>query len=83
MSCHAILKSLYEPKMDVILTANFKVTAEIEWHFVKHNYVHSLPGMRLHCFVSVNSLVNAARSSLRTFARKSSNIKFFLKLSPV
>ena len=30
MSCHVILKSLYEPEMDVILTMNFKVTAEIE-----------------------------------------------------
>ena len=30
ISCHAILKNLYEPKMDVILTSSFKVTAEIE-----------------------------------------------------
>ena len=30
MSCHAILKNLYEPKMDVILTIRFKITAEIE-----------------------------------------------------
>ena len=30
MSCHAILKNLYEPKMDVILTISFKITAEIE-----------------------------------------------------
>ena len=30
ISCHAILKNLYEPKMDVILTISFKVTAEIE-----------------------------------------------------
>ena len=30
MSCHAILKNLYEPKMDVILTIIFKITAEIE-----------------------------------------------------
>ena len=29
-SCHAILKNLYEPKMDVILTISFKITAEIE-----------------------------------------------------
>ena len=28
--CHAILKNLYEPKMDVILTIRFKITAEIE-----------------------------------------------------
>ena len=27
MSCHAILKNLYEPKMDVILTISFKITA--------------------------------------------------------
>ena len=26
ISCHAILKNLYEPKMDVILTISFKVT---------------------------------------------------------
>ena len=30
MSCHAILRNLYEPKMDVILTIRFKITAEIE-----------------------------------------------------
>ena len=58
MSCHVILKNLYEPEMDVILTITFKVTAEIEItkhvfasyfadedvyrHFVKHNYVLSL-----------------------------------------
>ena len=30
MSWHAILKNLYEPKMDVILTISFKITAEIE-----------------------------------------------------
>ena len=30
MSCHVILKNLYEPKMDVILTIRFKITAEIE-----------------------------------------------------
>ena len=29
MSCHAILKNLYVPKMDVILTISFKITAEI------------------------------------------------------
>ena len=31
MSCHAILKNLYEPKMDMTLTISFKIlTAEIE-----------------------------------------------------
>ena len=61
MSCHAILKNLYEPKMDVILTISFKITAKIEitkryffrptWQtrtyqrFVKHNYVLSF----IHC----------------------------------
>ena len=30
MSCNAIVKNLYEPKMDVILTIRFKITAEIE-----------------------------------------------------
>ena len=60
MSCHAILKNLYEPKMDVILTIRFKITAEIEItkhmfcvrrcrnvyrRFEKHNYVLSF----IHC----------------------------------
>ena len=59
MSCHAILKNLYEPKMDVILTISFKITVEIEyvcfasyfadedvyWRFVKLNYVLSF----IHC----------------------------------
>ena len=30
MSGHAILKNLYEKKMDVILTISFKIKAEIE-----------------------------------------------------
>ena len=36
--CHAIaiLKILYEPKMDVILTIRFKITAEIE--ITKHMF---------------------------------------------
>ena len=37
MSCNAILKKLYEPKMDVILTIRFKITAEIE--ITKHIFV--------------------------------------------
>ena len=65
MSCHTILKNLYEPKMDVILTISFKVTAENEktnhsfasyfadedvyWRFVKHNYVLSF----IHCMECV------------------------------
>ena len=36
MSCDAILKKLYEPKMDVILTISFKITAEIE--ITKHMF---------------------------------------------
>ena len=36
MSCNAILKKLYEPKMDVILTIRFKITAEIE--ITKHMF---------------------------------------------
>ena len=36
MSCSAILKKLYEPKMDVILTIRFKITAEIE--ITKHMF---------------------------------------------
>ena len=30
VSCHAILKNLYELEMDVILTISFKITAQIE-----------------------------------------------------
>ena len=30
MSCHTILKNLYEQKMDVILTISFCLKAEIE-----------------------------------------------------
>ena len=37
MSCHATLKNLYEPKMDVILTIRFKITVgEIE--ITKHMF---------------------------------------------
>ena len=36
MSCHAIIKNLYEPKGDVILTISFKITAEIE--ITKHMF---------------------------------------------
>ena len=36
MSSHAILNNLYEPKMDVILTISFKITAEIE--ITKHMF---------------------------------------------
>ena len=36
MSCNAILKKLYEPKMDVTLTIRFKITAEIE--ITKHMF---------------------------------------------
>ena len=48
ISCHAILKKLHEPKMDVILTISFKITAEIEIR------KHVLPSLRrrwgvLHC----------------------------------
>ena len=55
MPCNAVLKKLYEPKMDVILTIRFKITAEIEItnvadedvyrRFEKHNYVLSF----IHC----------------------------------
>ena len=61
MSCHAILNNLCEPKMDVILTITFKMTAESEMtkhvfasyfadenvyrRFEKHNYVLSF----IHC----------------------------------
>ena len=80
--CHAMLflKTLNEPKMDVILTISFKITAEIET--TKHMlcvllqtrtcigavflpFIHC-HGMLLHCFFFiVNSSVNAAGSSLK------------------
>jgi len=84
MSCNAILKKLYEPKTDVILTIGFKITAEIEIRkhtmyvlhptsqtrrisFVKYMFFYSfIANMKcvnhLHCFYTVNSSVNAARS---------------------
>ena len=37
MACNAILNKLYEPKMEVILTIRFKITAEIE--ITKHIFV--------------------------------------------
>ena len=79
MSGHAILKNLYEKKMDVILTISFKITAEIEirthMFCVLHVCVSALYSicfsfihcheMPLHCFFFiVNSSVNADRSSL-------------------
>ena len=67
MSCHAILKNLYGPKMDVILTISFKITAEIDFadevyrlckaHVILFIRRHE---MRRHCFFTVNSSVNAA-----------------------
>ena len=36
ISCHAILKNLYELEIDVILTISFKITAEIE--ITKHMF---------------------------------------------
>ena len=38
ISCHAILKNVYELEMDVILTISFKIAAEIE--ITKHNVLH-------------------------------------------
>ena len=65
MSCRAILKNLYEPKMDAILTISFKITAEIHIQnicfasyfadedvyrrFEKHNYVLSFIHSFIHC----------------------------------
>ena len=52
MSCHAILKNLYERKMDVILTIRFKITAEIE--ITKHMfYVVLCRGGRVSSFCKV------------------------------
>ena len=74
MSCHAILKDLYEPKMDVILTIRFKITAEIEItkrmfcvrrsrdvyrRFEKHNYVLSFIHCRGICVYIVFLLLKA------------------------
>ena len=76
MSCHTILKNLYEPKMDVILTISFKITAENEKtnhcfasyfadedvyrRFVKHNYVLSF----IHCHGMRLHCVFADKSSV-------------------
>ena len=73
----AILKKLYEPQMDVILTIRFKITAEIEkttqmicvllsrQGCVSAFFILSLPGnMRVHCYFTVNSSVNAASDHL-------------------
>ena len=43
MSGHAILKNLYEKKMDVILTIGFKITAEMEIR--KHMFCVLLRGV--------------------------------------
>ena len=43
MSGHAILKNLYEKKMDVILTISFKITAEMEIR--KHMFCVLLRGV--------------------------------------
>ena len=75
MSCSAILKKLYEPKMDVILTTRFKITAEIEitnicfvsyfadedvyQRFEKHNYVLSFIYCHGICVYIVFSLLIA------------------------
>ena len=75
MLCNAILKKLYEPKMDVILTIRFKITAEIEItnicfvsyfadedvyrHFEKHNYVLSFIYCHGICVYIVFSLLIA------------------------
>ena len=76
---NAFLKKLYEPKMDVKLTIRFKITAEIEItkHMfcvllcrrgrvsAFCSFIHLLQwNMRLHCFFTVNSSVNAAGDHL-------------------
>ena len=72
MSCHAILKNLYGPKMDVILTISFKITAEIEIRkhvlpptsltrcigFVKHTLFYSFVAMKC---VDIVFLLSIAR----------------------
>ena len=76
MSCHAILKNLYEPKMDVILTISFKITVENEKtnhcfasyfadedvyrRLVKHNYVLSF----IHCHGTLLHCVFTVNSSV-------------------
>ena len=88
MPCHAVLKNLYEPKRDVILTISFKIlTAEIEIRkhmfclLLRRGIVSALYGIcffiAMKCvyfvvvvvfFFTVNSSVNAARSSLKTLS---------------
>ena len=75
MPYNAILKNLYEPKMDVILTISFKITVEIEyvcfasyfadedvyWRFVKLNYLLSFIHCHGICVYIVFFTVNIAR----------------------
>ena len=60
MSCHGILKNQFEPKMDVILTISFKITAsyfadeDAYRRIVKYTLICSFihcHRMRLHCFL--------------------------------
>ena len=51
MSCHAILKNLYEPKMDVILTIRFKITADIET--TKHMFKFLCPTLQTRTCIGV------------------------------
>ena len=81
MSGHAILKNLYEKKMDVILTISgngdtktyvLRSTSRCI-DFVKHMFFHSFVAMKcLHIvfFFTINSSVNAARSSLSHVYRR-------------
>ena len=77
MSCHAILKNLYEPKMDAILTIRFKITAgivsyvaddDVYRRFEKHNYVLSFTHCHGICiyfvFFTVNGSINASGDHL-------------------
>ena len=72
MSCYAILKNLYGPKMDVILTISFKITAEIDIRkhvlpptsltrcigFVEHTLFYSFVAMKC---VDIVFLLSIAR----------------------
>ena len=79
MSCYAILKNLYEPKRDVILTISFKIRAEIEVtkhmfcvllcrrgsyrRFEKYNYFLSV----IHCLgICVYIVLFTVNSSVNT-----------------
>ena len=87
MSCHAILKNLHEPKMDVTMTISFKITAviEITSHMPcvlhcrrRHNCIGVLQSiiMLFHSFIAMECVY-------KLFFTVSSSVVKCVKCSPV